>query len=176
MPIVRKLVALLLLLMLFAASASASAAPAATATHKTVRETVSWTLPASQCPNLPADISVSGTGQRLEVINTNMRADGSSQIVIDDQVKGGAVDSNGGAYTFVYQNHSTEDVPASGSGLPNHISMTDSFILNGKGSAAHLTVGFNWRWTYTPPEAYWPPVHNVQQLSTRGEPVLCDPI
>jgi hypothetical protein len=177
MPIARKLVApVLLMLLLFATSASASAAPLATTTHETVRGTVTWTLPAGQCPSLPAGISVSGTGERLQLINTEVNPDGSGQIVINDLVKGSAVDSNGGTYTFVYANHSTEGLSPSGSGLPHQISMTDSFILNGKGSASHMTVGFNWRWTYTPPEAYWPPVHNLQQLSTRGEPVLCDPI
>jgi hypothetical protein len=177
MPIVRKLVVpLLLILMLFAASASASAAPLATNTHETVRQTVGWTLPADQCPTLPAGLSVSGTGERLEEINTQVNAGGGSRIIINDLVKGSAVDSNGGVYHFVYHNHSIEIVPPSGSGLPNQVSMADSFVLNGDGSAGHMSIGFNWRWTYTPPEAIWPPVHNWQQVSTRGDPLLCDPI
>jgi hypothetical protein len=103
-----------------------------------------------------------------------VNADGSSQILINDLVTGTAVDSNGGTYHFVYHNHSTQDVP-SGSG-PIQVSMVDSFVLNGDGGAAHMSVGFNWRWTYTPPAELWPPVDHWQKVSTRGEPFLCDPI
>jgi len=175
MPIVRKLVvALLLMLILLAASASASAAPLASTTHATVREPVSWELPADQCPSLPAGVSVSGTGQRLEVINTKLNADGSSQVLINDLVTGSAVGSNGAIYHFIYHNSSTQDVPSAGG--PVQVSMTDSFVLNGGGSAGHMSVGFNWRWTYTPPAELWPPVDNFQQVSTRGDPFLCDPI
>jgi hypothetical protein len=173
----RKLVVYLLLALMFVVAApAASAASRETTTHETVRATVGWTLPADQCPNLPAGLSVSGTGERLEEINTQVHAGGGSRIIINDLVKGSAVDSNGGVYHFVYHNHSIEIVPLSGSGLPDQVSMTDSFVLNGDGSAGHLIVGFNWRWTYTPPEAIWPPVHNWQQVSTRGDPLLCDPI
>src|SRR5690242_2938472 len=99
MPIVRKLVVpLLLILLLFAASASASAAPLDTTTHQTVREPVGWTLPADQCPTLPAGLSVSGTGERLEEINTQVNAGSGSRIIINDLVKGSAVDSSGGTY------------------------------------------------------------------------------
>jgi hypothetical protein len=175
MPIVRKLVvALLMMLMLFAASTSASAAPSATTTHETVRgETVTWSLPADQCPSLPAGVSVDGTGQRIAVTKTKVNADGSTQIVINDLVTGAAVGSNGATYHFVYHNHSTQNVPSAGG--PIQISMTDSFVLNGDGGAGHMSVGFNWRWTFTPP-ALWPPHDNWQQISTRGDPFLCDPI
>src|SRR5262245_35277023 len=128
MPIVRKLIApLSLLLMLFAASASASAAPLASTTRKTVPETVTWTLPANQCPALPAGVSVEGTGQRHSESYTKVNPDGSSQILINDLVTGSAVDSNGRTYRFVYTNHSTELVPASG--LPHQISLTERFML-----------------------------------------------
>jgi hypothetical protein len=162
--------------MLFAPSASAAAAPSATTTHQTVRETVTWTLPADQCSALPSGVSVSGTGQRHAEINTKENADGSSRIVINDLVKGSAVGSNGATYHFIYANHSIEERPPEGSGLPIQVSMTDSFELNGSRGAGHLSVGFNWRWTYTPPAAIWPPVDNWEQISTRGDPLNCDPI
>src|SRR4051812_16287135 len=67
----RKLVVYLLLALMFVVAAPAvSAASRETTTHETVRQTVGWTLPADQCPNLPAGVSVSGTGERLEEINT----------------------------------------------------------------------------------------------------------
>jgi hypothetical protein len=88
----RKLVVyLLLVLMLFAAVSSASAASRATTTHETVREIVDWKLPADQCPGLLAGVSVSGTGARIAVTNTNVNADGSSRIVSNDLVTGTAV-------------------------------------------------------------------------------------
>jgi hypothetical protein len=166
----RILVHLVLVLTLLILVPSASAA----SSHEIVRETVTWTLPAGQCASLPAGISVSGTGERLEVINTKLNADGSSQILINDLVTGTAVDSSGGTYRFVYHNHSTQDVP-SGSG-PIHVNMVDSFVLNGNGSVGHMSVGFNWRWSYSPPAEIWPPSDNFQQVSTRGDPFLCDPI
>jgi hypothetical protein len=54
--------------------------------------------------------------------------------------------------------------------------MEDSFEMHGNGSADNIHVGFNWRWTYTPPESLWPPVHDLQQVSTHGNPLQCDPI
>jgi len=118
---------------------------------------------------------LTGSGQRHMVTNTKVNSDGSQQIVIDDVVKGTATDlGGGGAYTFIYTNHSIELVPAGGGA--HQVSMTDSFVLNGKGNIKHLEAGFNWRWMYTPPEKQWPPVHNVQKLSTRGYPETCDPI
>ena len=171
----RKLVVyLLLVLMLFAAVSSASAASRATTTHETVREIVDWKLPADQCPGLPAGVSVSGTGARLAVTNTEVNADGSSRIVSNDLVKGTAVDSNGGTYHFVYHNHTIQNIP-SGTGLPIQVTMIDDFVLNGSGSAGHMSIGFNWRWT-SPSAEIWPPAENWQQISTRGDPFLCDPI
>jgi len=100
--------------------------------------------------------------------------DGSSELIVNDVVRGDAVDSNGDTYHFIYTNHSITSTPA-GSG-PIQIHMTDNFVLNGRGAAGHLVVGFNWSWTYTPPAEGWPPADNWQQNSTRGVPLLCDPI
>jgi len=175
MPIVRKLVATLLpMLLLFAASASASAAPLAATTHETVRETVTWSLPANQCASLPAGVSVSGTGQRIAVTNTNINTDGSSRIVSEDRVTGTAVGSDGSTYRFVYHNHTAQDVPNAGG--PIRVTMVDDFVLNGDGSAPDMSIGFNWRWTYTPPAEIWPPADNWQRISTRGDSFTCDPI
>jgi hypothetical protein len=174
MPTARKLGILLLLgLLLLVGVPTAAAAPSATITHTTVRESVSWTLPAGQCPNLPAGISVSGTGERFMVIITSVSVDGSTRIIINDVVRGTAWDSTG-TYSFKYSNHSIEDVPA-GAGA-HQIKMTDSFVLNGNGSTKHMNVGFNWSWSYTPPAAPFPPVDNWRRISEHGDPLLCDPI
>jgi hypothetical protein len=161
-----------LVLGLFVAAPSVAAAKVIP-THETVDGTVTWTLPAGQCPSLPAGVSVSGTGERHRVTTTLPRADGSTTIITNDLVKGTAVDSTGRTYQFVYQNHSTETRPPSGSLV--QIRMTDTFVLHGPGGGPTLNVGFSWRWTYTPPN-FWPPADNWEQLSTRGDPLHCDPI
>jgi hypothetical protein len=140
----------------------------------TVRETVNWTIPANQCPSLPAGLVVSGTGQRHAVSNTKINPDGSSQTVINDVVRGTAVDSNGGTYNFIYSNHSIQDTPAAG--IPIKFEMNDSFVLNGRGAAGHLSVGFLLRWSVSDPNNQpWPP-QNPEIVNLRGEAFLCDPI
>jgi hypothetical protein len=128
-------------------------------------------MSAAVCPSLQVDVS--GVGERHEEINTIVNADGSYKVIINDLVTGTASDSTG-TYKFVYQNHSVEIAPAGGGA--HQVSMEDSFEMHGNGSADNIHVGFNLRWTYTPPEPLWPPVHDVQQVSMHGNPLQCDPI
>ena len=162
----------LLALMLFAGVSSAAAAPAAD--HQVVSETVSFAIPADQCPELPAGVSISGTGERLMIINTRMMADGTTEILVNDLIKGVATDSNAGVHKFVYHNSSTEIIPAGGD---HTVSMNDAFVLSGPGP--QFSVTFNWRWTYNPDldEGIWPPARNLEML--HGDPNLifaCDPL
>jgi hypothetical protein len=164
------MVHVLLALMLFVGVSSAAAAPAAD--HQVISETVSFTIPADQCPELPAGVSVSGSGERLMIINTRTMADGNTEIRVNDLIKGVATDSNGGAHKFVYHNSSTETILPSGL---HTISMNDVFALSGPGP--QYSVTFNWRWTFTPPEPFWPPAHDLEILN--GDPDLifaCDPL
>ena len=159
----------LLALMLFVGVSPAAAAPAAD--HQVISETVSFSIPADQCPLLPAGVSVSGTGERKMIINTHTKADGNTEIRINDLIKGVATDSDGGVHKFVYHNSSTQTILPSGF---TTISMSDSFVLTGPGP--HYSVTFNWRWTFTQPNL-WPPVDNWEQL--HGDPDLifaCDPL
>lgn len=171
MSLSRKLmIHVLLVLMLFVAVSPAAAAPAKD--HQVISETISFALPADQCPLLPAGLSVDGTGERHMIINSDTKADGTTQIRVNDLIKGDATDSNGGTHKFVYHNSSTETVLPSGL---HTISMNDSFELTGPGP--HFSVTFNWRWTFTPPESFWPPAHDLQTLN--GDPDLifaCDPL
>jgi hypothetical protein len=172
MSLSRKLmVHFLLVLMLFAGVSPVAAAPAAD--HQVVNETIGpFTIPADQCPLLPAGVSVTGSGERHMVVNTNTKADGTTEIRINDLIKGTATDSDGGVHKFVYHNSSTETILLDGT---HAFSMNDIFELTGPGP--HYSVGFNWRWTYTPPEPFFPPAHNFEQL--HGEPDLvlaCDPL
>src|SRR5687767_9254754 len=57
----------LLALMLFVGVSPVAAAPATD--HQVVTGTVSFNIPADQCPLLPAGVSVSGTGERHMIIN-----------------------------------------------------------------------------------------------------------
>jgi hypothetical protein len=177
MPTPRKIAVTLLLMLMILATVPPSVADASvTTTHQTVNETVRWMIPAGQCPNIPAGVSLTGSGERHEIINTTTNADGSQKITTNDLVVGTAVDSNGGSYHFVYSNHNIKDVPASGS--PIHVSMTDSFVLNGSGSIGHMAIGFNWRWNYIAGGSDFPPAPGITdwvQISTRGD-ISCDPI
>lgn len=160
----------LLTLMLFVGVSPVAAAPAAG--HEVVTGTVSFTIPADQCPELPAGVSVSGEGERMMIVNTHTKADGTTEIRVNDLIKGVATDSNGGVHKFVYHNSSTETILASGL---HTISMNDVFTLSGPGP--HYSVTFNWRWTYTPPDSFWPPANDWEQLN--GDPDLifaCDPL
>jgi hypothetical protein len=171
MSLSRKLIVhILLVLMLFVGVSSAAAAPASD--HQVVDETVSFSIPADQCPELPAGVSVSGTGERHMVVNTHTNADGSTEIRTNDLVKGVATDSDGGTHKFVYHNSSTLTIPTSGA---YSISMNDVFVLSGPGP--HYSVGFNWRWTFTPPEPLFPPSHDFEQLHGDLDTILkCDPL
>lgn len=159
----------LLVLMLFVGVSPAAAASGND--HQVVNESVSFTIPADQCPKLPAGVSVDGTGERHMVINIQPKADGTTEVRINDLVTGVATDSNGGTHKFVYHNSSTQTIQPNGF---TAIRMNDSFELTGPGP--HYSVSFNWRWTFTQPNL-WPPVDNWVQL--HGNPDLifaCDPI
>jgi hypothetical protein len=171
MSLSRKLIFhVLFVLMLFVGVSSAAAAPAAD--HQVVDETVSFSIPADQCPELPAGLSVDGTGERHMVVNTHTMADGSTEVRTNDLVKGVATDSNGGVHKFVYHNSSTLTIPPSGD---YSISMNDIFVLSGPGP--HYSVSFNWRWTFPGPDLVFPPVDNFVNLHGDVDLVLaCDPI
>jgi hypothetical protein len=157
-------------LMLFVGVSSAAAAPAAD--HQVIQDTVTFTIAADQCPKLPAGVSVSGTGERLTIINTETRADGTTEVRTNDLVKGVATDSNGGVHKFVYHNSSTLTIPLSGD---YSISMNDSFVLSGPGP--NYSVTFNWSWTFTSLELFWPPVDNWEQIHGNPDDIfLCDPL
>ena len=162
----------LAILMLLVGTSTALAGPP-TNTHQVIDGPVSRTLPLGQCAAAPD--GVRGSGDRHMVTNTRTNPDGSMALHINDVVRGTAQDLTGpGTYNFVYQNHSVERIPA-GAGA-HQVSMEDNFVMNGDGTVGHLTVGFNWRWTYTPPAPMWPPADNWQQINTRGDPFTCDPI
>ena len=170
MSLFRKLIVhVLLALMLFAGVSPVAAASGTD--HQVVTGPASFFIPADQCPELPAGVSVEGWGESVAVINTRMLEDGSMVVRINNVIKGDALDSNGGVHKFVYHNSSTQTILPSGF---TTISMNDSFVLTGPGP--HYSVTFNWRWTFMQPNL-WPPADNWEQLA--GDPALifaCDPL
>lgn len=169
MSLSRKLmVHVLLVLMLFA---GVSPAAADSGGHDVETSTVIFDIPADQCPLLPAGVSVKGSGESVNIINTRTLADGSTVVRINNLITGDAIDSNGGAHKFVYHNSSTQTIQPDGF---TTISMNDSFVLSGPGP--QYSVTFNWRWTFTQPN-FWPPSDNWEILN--GDPELifaCDPL
>jgi hypothetical protein len=161
---------LLLALILFVGVSPAAAASGNT--NEVTRGTAAFSIPANQCPLLPAGLSVSGSGERLTITNTHTKADGTTEIRTNELIKGVATDGNGGVHKFVYHNSSTLTIPTSGD---YSISMNDSFILSGPGP--HYSVGFNWRWTFAGPDLVFPPVDNWVNLHGDSELILkCDPL
>ena len=152
---------------------------------KEVRTTASFTIPAGQCPNLPAGVSVTGSGSRVTTTDLTVNADASTQEIVSDVVQGTATGSNGQAYTFYYTNTSIWDAAVTGR---VNVRMYDLFLLQTNPAAAGnsyaLRNGFTWRWSYTPPAGafdVWPPA-NFQQSATFGQPLnadataKCDPL
>jgi hypothetical protein len=152
--------------------------PAAAASgndHQVVNQAVEFTIPANQCPLLPADVSVHGSGERQMIINTHTMADGTVEVRVNDLVKGTAtitMDGNTSEQKFVYHNSSTQTIMPSGD---SSISMNDLFVLSGPGP--HYSVTFNWRWTFPGTDLVFPPEDNFVNLHGEVALVLaCDPI
>lgn len=141
---------------------------------KIIREPVNWTIAADACANLPAGVSLSGTGERYMVITTKTKPDGSTLVVYNDFVQGTAEDSNHNEYNWIYSNQDRHN--SKGTSPLIRVNMTDMFELSGNGPINNFTVAFHWTWRYTPPETEWPPVHHYKPLYTLGDPFNCDPI
>lgn len=171
MSLSRKLmIYVLLVLMLFVGVSPVAAASGND--HQVFTGPASFFIPAGQCPLLPDDVSVEGSGESVAIVNSHTLPDGSTVYRVNNLIKGTATDSNGGVHKFVYHNSSTLTIPTSGA---YSISMNDVFVLSGPGP--HYSVGFNWRWTFTPPEPLFPPSHDFEQLHGDLDTILrCDPL
>ena len=164
------LIPVLLVLMLFVGVSPVAAASGND--HQVFSGPAGFTIPAGQCPLLPADVSVQGSGESTAIVNSRTLPDGSVVVRINNLIKGDAVDSNGGTHKFVYHNSSTQTILPDGF---TTISMNDSFELTGPGP--HYSVGFNWRWTFTQPNLVFPPQDNFVNLHGDVNLVLaCDPL
>lgn len=142
--------------------------PSVKAKATQIREPITFTIPAGQCPDLP--VAVDGTGDSFSVIDERIDKNGVDHVEIDNIVTGTATDSDGATYGFNYHNHTSLDIPAGG--FPFQASVTDHFNLNGKGKANHMHVGFVVRVTFTSPAD----PGTFEFVNERGNSFFCDPI
>jgi hypothetical protein len=148
-------------------SATPPALTAAAATNNTqTRATISFRL--SGCPDLPAGLTVFGSGDDFLVVNARVDGDGVTHIERNDLATGTATDSNDAGYKFSYHNHSNITIPAGG--FPWSFTTTDHFNLIGNGPANQLNVHFVARVTFTSPTD--PPL--IEFVNSFGNPFFCD--
>jgi hypothetical protein len=135
--------------------------------HFTFQEPVAFTLTPEQCSDL--QVTVTGSGERMVVVNERIDQNGVDHIVVNDTAQGTATDSEGASYIFNYHNHANVEVQPDG--FPVEVKVTDHFNLNGQGKANQTHPGFVLRVLITSPTDE--PV--VDTVNERGNPV-CDPI
>jgi hypothetical protein len=104
------------------------------------RGPVSFTLPAGQCADLPAGLSVSGTGTETVRAHSSVDATGNFHQLFDTTITGTATDNLGGTYRFNYHNVQTFSPSA---GFPFILHITDHFNLVGNGPASKIHTFFN---------------------------------
>jgi hypothetical protein len=147
---------------LFTAVGSAGAATSVTS------EPVSFTLPAGQCPDLPATLSVSGTGTAIIREHTSVDTAGRVHFHLGVTIVGTATDSSDGTYRFNY--HQTQSVEAT-TDFPFVVHITDHFNLVGNGAAHGIHTFFNIAVLVTSPTE-----SEIIAGIFRGDPELCDPL
>jgi hypothetical protein len=144
-------------------------APPASAQAVQTRTPIAFTL--SGCTQLPAGLTVNGSGESFLVVTSRVDQDGNIVLQQNNLVTGTAVDSEGATYSFNYHNHSTITVPPAG--LPVSISGADHFNLIGKGKADKLNVHFNATGTIF---SFSPLIASIEFKTVHGNPAACDPI
>jgi hypothetical protein len=194
-----RLATVIVVCLLVGVSQSVFAGPAAHFTVRLNNATIPWVFPppeglSSFCSEIPQGVHINpddfGSDRVKQAIQID-RPDGTTQIVITDLVKGTATDNFGTTYSFVYENTTTYRFD----GSTVTVAMKDTFHL--KGGDVNYTVGFNWRWSYeadsltvvevedngetvdlaVAPFLFATDVPNTwEQLSTRGDPLNCDPL
>lgn len=183
----RLAVPLLLAVMGLNTAAPALAAPAAPVTkHEVTEEVVIWTLPRGQCPNLPADQFVAGTGKLVTTMDSTFYSEDRFMLAWDETASGIALGSDGTEYTFYSIDHWTAYAPGGGADVQFRI--YDLFLLQSPATEAQNTYvlrsSFDWHWTFDAdglPFDVWPPT-GLEKTTNYGDPVgeeleyVCDPL
>jgi hypothetical protein len=158
-----------ILLALAPAILSITTIPPVSAQAFQLRTPVNFTL--RGCTQLPAGLTVNGSGESFLVLTTRVDQDGNTVMERNTLVTGIATDSNGATYGFNYHNHATITVPPGG--LPFSIATTDHFNLVGNGQASQLQVHFVATITV---HSLSPMVATFDITNMHGDPRTCDPI
>lgn len=154
--------------------------------HEVVEDTVTWFMPAGRCPHLPADLSITGTGDHVSTLDIITYDDGRFYFTWDDTVTGTAVGSDGTAYTFYSNNRWIAYAPNADADV--QFREHDLFLLQSPAAAANNTYvlrnSLDWRWTIEAdalPFDVWPPA-DLQKTTDYGDPInadlefVCDPL
>jgi hypothetical protein len=142
-------------------------APASAVTD-VIREPASFTLPAGQCSDLPATLSVSGEGTAIISVHSTIDGQGRFHDHATTTITGTATDSLGGTYRFNYHD-STTFSPSSD--FPFVIHITDHFNLVGNGGANNVSTFFNIALLITGPAS-----EELLSIHFHGDPETCDPL
>ena len=98
----------------------------------TTTSPISWSIPAGQCSQFPADAVVSGDGTITRFFEARMNHDGTITRIYRDHAEGMATDGDGNTYRFSYDNSTRA---RNSVGNPDLFvgTITDSFTLKGRG-------------------------------------------
>ena len=129
---------------------------------------VSFTLPAGQCADLPAGVSVSGSGTEIVRAHSSVDATGNFHEHFDTTITGTATDSVGGTYRFNYHNVQTLSPSAD---FPFVVHITDHFNLVGNGPASQIHAFFNLTILVTGVDTF-----EVLSAHFHGDSETCDPL
>jgi hypothetical protein len=129
---------------------------------------VSFTLPAGQCADLPAGVSVSGAGTEIVRVHSSVDANGILHQQFGTTITGTAADSLGGTYRFNY--HNVQMFSTSGD-FPFVLHITDHFNLVGNGAASQIHTFFNLTLLVTGVNSF-----EVLSAHFHGDSETCDPL
>jgi hypothetical protein len=159
-----------MLLVALSTLALSAAAAAQDAGGQTIVRPRTFTIPANQCPSLPAGLAIQGQGTERTTIAIGGDADDDGDAAVfrlNTRIVGTASDSAGGEYRFDYRLRvrSLEDDPAHGVAV-------DTFRLRGRGAADGLATLIRLNVTF---DASFNPIA-FDIVETAGNPFLCDPL
>lgn len=129
---------------------------------------VNFTIPAGQCADLPAGVSVSGTGTEIVRAHSSVDANGNFHQQFGTTITGTATDSLGGTYRFNYHNEQT--FSPSGD-FPFVLHITDHFNLVGNGPASQIHTFFNLTFLVTGVDSF-----ELLSAHFHGDSETCDPL
>lgn len=102
---------------------------------------VEWTVTADRCDQLPAGMTVTGTGDLIAINRFSTTPSGTTKWIGAAHATGTAVDNVGNQYQWSYTLNFNEETSAAAPAVFTG-RIVDSFVLGGPGPAAYVT-GFS---------------------------------